>query len=309
MSSAPVLDPATARFDIACALCGRADRSVMHEKLPFQIVRCAGCGLVYTVPRLTPAAIKAMYQTDYWKSNAAKDFGYTDYVADEALYVRTFRMRGDLVAKHRAPPGRLLDVGCAAGFALTALRERGYDVYGVELSAAMADLAGRRLAVPDRIHCGTIEEVEQRALFGGRFDVITMFDVVEHVEDPVAFLATAGRLLNPGGVLVFETQNVASPFARLMGLRWQHYKFQEHLWHFAPATMKALLTKAGFELIEWSPRRGGKYVSVGFLIERAGRVHPLLSTLLSPLKPFRGCSLYLNVFDEMLVVARPARGN
>jgi SAM-dependent methyltransferase len=180
------------------------------------------------------------------------------------------------------PPARLLDVGCAAGFALTALRARGYDVHGVELSAEMAALARRRLGA-DLIHCGVLEE----GLFGGKFDVITMFDVVEHIEDPVAFLATARRMLNPGGVIVFETQNVASWFAKLMGVKWQHYKFQEHLYHFDPKTVRVLLGKAGLDLVEWSPRRGGKYVSLRFLVERAGRVHPLLSTLLAPLNAGR----------------------
>lgn len=303
MSSAPVLDPATARFELPCLLCGGTRRAVMHEKSPFQIVRCADCSFVYTLPRLAPDAIKRMYQSDYWRSDAAKDFGYTDYVADEPLYVRTFELRADLVARHRPPPGRLLDVGCAAGFALTALRARGYDVRGVELSAEMAALARKRLGGGEEVvHCGVLEE----ELFGGRFDVITMFDVVEHIEDPIAFLATARRMLAPGGIVVFETQNVASLFARLMGVKWQHYKFQEHLYHFDPRTVRVLLAKAGLELVEWSPRRGGKYVSLRFLVERAGRVHPLLSTLLAPLRLLGDRALYVNVFDEMLVVARPA---
>jgi 2-polyprenyl-3-methyl-5-hydroxy-6-metoxy-1,4-benzoquinol methylase len=306
LGSAPRLDEKSARWDIPCILCGSSRRAVMHEKAPYQIVRCADCGLVYTLPRLSSDALREMYQSDYWRSDAAKDFGYTDYVADEPLYVKTFRMRGDLVARHRPPPARLLDVGCAAGFALTALRERGYDVRGVELSKPMAELARRRLGDDAAVHCGVLEE----SLFGGaKFDVITMFDVVEHVEDPVAFLATARRMLSPGGVIVFETQNVASRFARLMGVRWQHYKFQEHLWHFDPKTMRVLLAKAGLELVEWSPRRGGKHVSLRFLVERAGRVHPLLSTLLAPLRLFGSATLYVNVFDEMLVVARPAAGS
>jgi 2-polyprenyl-3-methyl-5-hydroxy-6-metoxy-1,4-benzoquinol methylase len=303
MGSAPRLDVKSARWDIPCLLCGSLRRVVMHEKAPFQIVRCAECGLVYTLPRLPAEAIEEMYQSDYWKSGAAKDFGYTDYVADEPLYVKTFRMRGELVARHRPPPARLLDVGCAAGFALTALRERGYDVRGVELSRPMAELARRRLGDGAAIHCGLLGE----SLFGGaKFDVITMFDVVEHVEDPVAFLATARRMLAPGGVVVLETQNVASWFARLMGVRWQHYKFHEHLYHFDPKTVRVLLAKAGLELVEWSPRRGGKHVSLRFLVERAGRVHPLLSTLLAPLRLFGGTTLYVNLRDEMLVVARPA---
>ena len=67
-----------------------------------------------------------MYQKDYWQSTAAKDFGYTDYLADEERYVRTFHLRARLVEKHVTPPARLLEVGCAAGFGLRAFRERGF---------------------------------------------------------------------------------------------------------------------------------------------------------------------------------------
>jgi SAM-dependent methyltransferase len=307
MGSAPVLDEKTARFDLACLLCGSKERAVVHEKPPFRIVRCARCSLVYTLPRLSPAAIEAMYQTDYWKSDAAKDFGYTDYLADEPLYVKTFTMRGRWIARFRSPPGRALDVGCAAGFALTALQELGYDVQGVEISRAMVEVARRRLGA-ERVHHGTLDGLAASEALRGPFDLITMFDVVEHVEDPVALLAIARRLLAPGGIVVLETQNVRSAFARLLGVRWQHYKFQEHLYHFDPATVRALLANAGFEVVACTPRRGGKYVSLRFLVERAGRVHPLLSKLLKPLNVFRDRALYVNVFDEMLVVARAAPG-
>jgi 2-polyprenyl-3-methyl-5-hydroxy-6-metoxy-1,4-benzoquinol methylase len=308
MGSAPVLDEKTARYDLACLLCGGARRQVLHERKPFRIVRCADCALVYTLPRLPPDAIRAMYQTEYWKSDAARDFGYTDYLADEPCYVRTFRMRGRWIARHKPPPGRLLDVGCAAGFALTALRELRYDVFGVEISQRMAEVARRRVGA-ERVHCGVLEEVERLRPFDGPFDVITMFDVVEHVEDPVALLACARRLLAPGGIVVLETQNVSSLFARLLGVRWQHYKFQEHLYHFDPRTLAALLRKAGLDLSQWTPRRGGKYVSIGFLIERAARVRPWLSMLLKPLSPWSRSALYVNVFDEMLCVARAPSGS
>src|SRR5262245_55759586 len=290
MGSAPVLDEKTARFDLACLLCGSKERAVVHEKPPFRIVRCGRCSLVYTLPRLAPAAIEAMYQTDYWKSDAAKDFGYTDYLADEPLYVKTFTMRGRWIARHRPPPGRALDVGCAAGFALTALQRLGYDVQGVEISREMVEVARRRLGA-ERVHHGTLDGLAASGALRGPFDLITLFDVVEHVEDPIALLAAAKRLLAPGGIVVLETQNVRSAFARLLGVRWTHYKFQEHLYHFDPATVRTLLAKAGFEVVACTPRRGGKHVSLGFLIERAGRVHPLLSKLLKPLAPLRRRSL------------------
>ncbi len=305
MGSVPALDLKTARFDLPCLLCGGTRREIVHEKKPFQIVRCGDCSLVFTLPRLPPEALRAMYQTEYWRSDAAKDFGYTDYLADEPLYVKTFRMRGRWIARHRPPPGRALDVGCAAGFALTALRELGYDVHGVELSQSMAEVARRRLGA-DRIHCGVLEEVERDGLLGGRFDLVTLFDVIEHVEEPVELLAAARRLLNPGGIVVLETQNVSSLFARLLGVRWQHYKFLEHLYHFDPRTIRALLARAGLELVACTARRGGKHVSLRFVVERAGRVHLLLSKLLAPLLLLRDRSVYVNVFDEMLVVARPA---
>ena len=107
-----------------------------------------------------------------------------------------------------------------------------------------------------------------------------------------------------GGVIILETQNVASRWAKLLGIRWQHYKFQEHLYHFDPKTIVTLLDQAGLERVEWSPRRGGKYVSFRFIAERASRIHPLVAFCLAPLKLLGERALYLNFFDEMLVVTR-----
>jgi SAM-dependent methyltransferase len=259
---------------------------------------------VYTLPRLPEDELYRMYQDDYWKSDSAKDFGYTDYLADAELYKKTFRMRSTMVRRHHSPGARMLDVGCAAGFALETFQELGYDVYGVEISKSMAAESGRKIGA-ERVHHGPLES----NLFDGkRFDVITLWDVVEHVEDPIALLKLASSLLSENGILLIETQNVASLFARVMGLRWQHYKFQEHLYHFDPRTIRTLFEKAGLELVERTGRRGGKYVSLGFIVERAGRVHPVFTWLLSPLRLLSKQALYINLFDEMLVVARRAPG-
>jgi len=247
------------REDIVCLLCGGDSTTPMHEKAPFRIVRCTGCGFVYTLPRLPPEALYSMYQDDYWESDSAKDFGYTDYVADSELYRRTFRMRSALLRKHRPPPARILDIGCAAGFALEVLAEQGYEVRGVEISARMAAESARRLGA-EKVHQGPLTD---DVFPGETFDIVTLWDVIEHVEDPVALLRQVRERLRPEGILLIETQNVASLFARLLGVNWQHYKFQEHLYHFDPKTIRVLLGKAGFELLERTARRGGKYVSLG----------------------------------------------
>jgi hypothetical protein len=131
-----------------------------------------------------------------------------------------------------------------------------------------------------------------------------MWDVVEHVPDPHALLRRARELLAPGGLLVLETQDVRSPFARLLGRRWHHFKHHEHLFHFSPATIRRLLADTGLTLDALTHRHAGKHVSGGFVAERSGRLHPALPRLLGPLG--RMDAVYVNVFDEMLVLARAA---
>jgi len=300
MGSPPALELAHARRHLPCLLCGGEQLVDLHRKDPWRIVRCARCTLVFTLPRLPAEELRAMYQDDYWKSSSARDFGYTDYLGDAELYRRTFALRLRWIRKHCAPPARLLDVGCAAGFALEVFARAGYDVRGVELSASMARIAAQRVGEP-RVHAGVLTE----DVFPGlKFDLITLFDVVEHVEDPIALLDLARRRLHPGGCILLETQNVSSWFARLLGIRWQHYKFHEHLYHFDPRTVRALLQRAGLEIDAWTRRYGGKYVSFRFIAERAGRLHPWIAALLRPLQRMPSAGLYINVFDEMLVAAR-----
>jgi hypothetical protein len=121
----------------------------------------------------------------------------------------------------------------------------------------------------------------------------------------VAAVHEVRKLLAPGGKFLIETQNIDSRAAKVLGKRWQHYKHAEHIYHFNPKTLGVILERAGFDVLENRPWLGGKYVSMGFIAERAGRLHPVLSTLFSPLSLFRKCALYINLFDEMIVVAAP----
>ncbi|MFO0981650.1 MAG: class I SAM-dependent methyltransferase [Planctomycetota bacterium] len=298
----PQAAAAEMRDHLPCLLCGATEPRTMFTEPPYRIVKCTGCGLVYTLPRLPAETIAQMYQVDYWQSAQAKDFGYTDYVRDRELYLRTYRMRRKLILKYHPQPGRVLDVGCAAGYFLKTMHEIGWQTTGVELSAHMAHYARTEMALPD-VRQGMLEAQE---LEPQSFDVITFWDVIEHLEDPRPALRHAAGLLKPDGIIVIETQNVDSWFARIMGKRWQHYKYEEHLYHFSPATLPRLLAASGLQQVESSARRGGKRVSVEFIMERARRVHPIVATLLKVLKPFARTTLYVNLFDEIIAVARRA---
>jgi SAM-dependent methyltransferase len=296
--------PENAWLDVDCGLCGGKDRSLRFQDGRFSVVTCVACGLTYVTPRLCDASLlDAVYDEGYWRSQAAKDRGYTDYRADEPLYLKTYRRRMAVVQRHFQRPGRVLDVGCAAGYFLSVMQAEGWDVLGLEPSDAIRTRAEELLGA-ERVRTGLLGEAD---LPTAAFDLVTMWDVLEHIPDPVAALREVRRVLKPEGRLILETQNVASLAARVFGRRWQHYKHTEHIYHFDRRTVARVLREAGFELLENRPWLGGKYVSMGFIAERAGRLHPLLSGLLAPLRLVSRRSVYLNLLDEMIVVARPAR--
>jgi 2-polyprenyl-3-methyl-5-hydroxy-6-metoxy-1,4-benzoquinol methylase len=298
VSEAPVLEA----VDV-CMLCGSDRFEAQFAEPPYEVRRCSRCGLGWVSPRLHPAGLKEIYKSDrYWRSPSPKTQGYTDYRADERLYLDTFRKRLNFVLRDGPKSGRALDVGCAAGFCMAGLRELGFETHGLEVSETIGSHAREYFGF-DTVYIGTLESSPYP---DAHFDLITMWDVVEHVPDPVALLVKARQLLKPGGLLVIETQDIDSRFARTLGPRWHHYKHEEHIYHFTPSTVRTLLGRAGFDVTKVTHRLGGKYVSMHFIAERAARLHPVLTKVLAPLTKLERARIYLNFRDEMIVLARPA---
>jgi SAM-dependent methyltransferase len=294
--------PESALENVPCGLCGSPDADVKFTDGPFSVVTCRHCELTYVTPRLTDLdLIDHVYDEGYWTSDAAKTRGYTDYRSDAPLYLKTYRRRLRVIARYFERPGRVLDVGCAAGYFLSVMQEEGWDVTGLEPSAPIRAQAAERIGA-ENVRAGLLHEA---GLAPASFDLVTLWDVLEHIPDPVAALSHARALLAPGGKLLIETQNVDSRAAKVLGPRWQHYKHAEHIYHFNPKTLGVVLERAGFRVLENTPALGGKYVSLAFIAERAGRLNPILSTLLSPLRLAGDMALYVNLFDEMIVVSEP----
>jgi 2-polyprenyl-3-methyl-5-hydroxy-6-metoxy-1,4-benzoquinol methylase/Zn ribbon nucleic-acid-binding protein len=282
-----------------CPVCDGQEFRQAFEEPPYRVMRCVECGTAVVTPRVVDPT--SVYDAGYWRSRAARESGYHDHRAAEPLYLKTFRRRLEFVLRRRPRSGKALDVGCAAGFCMAAVRDLGFEPYGVEVSGTIASHAREHFGF-DTVHVGTIED----APFAHEtFDLITMWDVVEHVVDPRSLLSRARLLLKPDGLLVVETQNIDSPFARALGRRWHHYKHAEHIYHFTPSSLRRLLEGTGFTVDSLTARYGGKYVSLEFIAERATRVHPLLSAALRPLARLDSLSLYVNVMDELIARARP----
>lgn len=144
----------------------------------------------------------------------------------------------------RARPKRLLEVGCAGGFFVACARDLGIDAEGVEISAAAADYAARRLGIP--VTVGAFEETK----LVGRFDAVCAFHVLEHAPDAYRFLEKAHAVLEPAGWLAIEVPNVESARARREGSSWFGHQPSYHVYEFSPRTLAEVVGEAGFALVD-----------------------------------------------------------
>lgn len=289
----------------SCQVCGSSERSLKFEDGPYRVYTCSSCTFVYVTPRLTGQALLDVYNETYWKSDNPGERGYADYAKESALYLKTYQKRMKLVSKWLPQPGRILDVGCAAGYFLRVAQQQGHDVHGVELSEAISQEAIQSLG-SDRVFNGFLDDaIVARDWQPQSFDLITIWDVIEHVPEPQGLLDSIRKLIKPGGKLLLETQNVESRLAKKLGKRWHHYKHDEHLYHFNPSTIEHLLNDCGYKVLTCGSAYAGKYVSFAFLAERAGRLGKIPGLLAKPLGLLKACNLYINPHDELIVIAEP----
>jgi 2-polyprenyl-3-methyl-5-hydroxy-6-metoxy-1,4-benzoquinol methylase len=258
-------------------------------------------------PRLAEELIRQIYERDYFKTGDGARRGYRDYVADKKFHLATFRRRMLLIDQNTSSRGRLLDVGCAAGFFLQVGVRNGWEVYGVEPSVCMADYA--RLQSGLNVFRGTVKEAGFPA---GHFDVVTMWDVLEHMVDPRAELLEIQRVLKPEGLLVLETQNIASWAPKVFGKHWIHYGNDLHLFHFSPTTIIRALTETGFTPLKITSANAGKVCSLQFVTDKlrhySGVTARFADTVLRHYPQLNHRIVYVNIGDEMIACARKCEG-
>lgn len=222
-----------------CNACGARDPRGLFERDGFHIVQCTGCGFVYVGE--DPAAIDfaALYDESYY--TGGQDGAFADYVG-QARSRRASARRRLWSLRRIKPRGRLLDVGCAAGFFLDEAKAS-YEVQGVELSAYASGFARQQFGLD--VITGTLHNA---AFDAARFDLITLWDVIEHVPDPAALLAEVARLLAPGGRVVLTTGDIGSGYAQTRGAQWHLMTPPWHLYFFSPETLATMAARAGLRV-------------------------------------------------------------
>ncbi len=281
----------------SCALCGFYDPITMFRVNGYTIVRCACCGLEYVDCTVRDDFPETFYQDDFFKGGHEK-FGYADYLGDRDNNMRMASNRVRLIERFRTR-GSVLDVGCAAGFFLEALGSQ-WDRYGCEPCAGMADTAREKFG--DRIARTAFEQHDTDR----RFDVITMWDSLEHVTDPNGCLSKAYDYLKDDGLLFIGTPDSGSVAARLLGRRWYYYVPPAHLFFFDRRTLHVLLRKHGFQRqhLEYT----ATYLSMAELLINLSYLSGTTALRTLSERFAEGSRWNFNfpykVFDEMAVVAR-----
>lgn len=231
-----------------------------HNSLPYlgdsRIFKCQSCGLVFLSPELKISEIKKYYsEGNFWRDKL------NDPQQIEMLR-RNARAILSLIAFHKKPDRsvKLLDIGSHEGIFIEKANNFGYQAQGIEPNKRI--VAGARArGLP--IFEGTIENLDNQE----KFDIITLFHVLEHLPDPQSALEKIKNHLKKDGILVMEVPNIESFLAKKHGLSWKFIAL-EHLWYFSPTTIKNLLQESGFKVI-FSMKRNGEipYLSLSDIKE------------------------------------------
>jgi 2-polyprenyl-3-methyl-5-hydroxy-6-metoxy-1,4-benzoquinol methylase len=227
---------------VPCAVCG-ADRPLPllvdtvrrgGRDFAFHIVRCGDCGFVYVTPRAHGAVF------DNEAGGAARRDAAVANAPIYATGMRELRQAG-------LPDGALiLDLGCARGDFLAYASAHGYRVLGVDLNPALATVARER---GFEVHTGDLRELADLPAV----DAVTMWDVIEHVDEPVAVLAACREAVRPGGLVFFHTGNAdfqipkAQWLQRLRPAGGPYLIPYQHISHFDPRSARNVLRAAELE--------------------------------------------------------------
>jgi 2-polyprenyl-3-methyl-5-hydroxy-6-metoxy-1,4-benzoquinol methylase len=278
-----------------CVVCNETRRAAFLERAGYRICRCESCGLRFLDPQPSLEEVQAFYNREYFGSGNSERRGYDAYVADAENHRASFRNRLRRMPVPK-PGDRLLDVGAAAGYFVEQASRAAWIAEGIEPSEWAARYASQVLHQPVRL--GALEDAHYET---GAFAAVTMWEVIEHVPNPRAFLSEAARLLRPGGHLVLSTPDSGSMVTKVFGKRWLGWsKVPEHLYFFDRQNLFRLLRETGFRVSRWS------YVSITVNAAFAGRRLgtllglPILGRLPSRLGRL---SLPVNPLYDLMVVA------
>jgi len=261
--------------------------------------QCRGCRYQFVSPAVPLARLMACYE------RAAA----TNWTTDPALAgeMRLYGRKRALLERY-SPGRRVLDFGCFDGGFLAYLGPE-WERKGIEPSSAAAEVARSRGV---EVIAPTVEAVDRR--YAQTFDAVVVFDVMEHLVDPVATLVALRSLLRPGGIILMETGNTDAPEWRLTGTAYWYCGLVEHVGFFNKRSIREAGRRAGLELAHFERSRhmvgpvsyllGGALATGAYYALRAAKalavtLPPKLDNIASGIKP-----MMVDGKDHFLAVLR-----
>jgi SAM-dependent methyltransferase len=230
------------------------------RKQIYRLLRCASCSAVWLDSPPNPEEMGQHYTADYHRAIVA---------AGEGAAVSRWKDQVKLIAKYKFG-GAILDIGCSSGGFLSTMKGSAWRLYGIEMEESTAQRA--RANTGAEVFVGNATDAP---FAPASFDVITCFDVLEHVYDPRQFLNKCLQWLKPGGIFYSMMPNIDSWEAGVFGSQWYGLELPRHLSHFSPQSRRHLMTEIGFtEVLIKTPavsyvEHSAAYV-VGTVLEKVG---------------------------------------
>jgi SAM-dependent methyltransferase len=236
-----------ARAVKCCPFCDGSRSTVVHSLTApggriaevFELRECRTCGIVFLDPRLDERALTRLYDEDFYFSTG---WSYRSLAAQIIELIQVQRRRR---VERYVRPGQLLDIGSGDGSFVHHMARHGWDATGIDPSPAALQFAGHCRS-GGRFLQGSLEDYAGSA---GSLDLITMWQVLEHIGQPRQALRRCHDLLRPGGLLVASVPNIEGWSSRLTGERWWGLDVPRHLVHYSPVTLSRAVERSGLRVV------------------------------------------------------------
>ena len=230
-----------------CPLCGKTDTREwlrgpdrLHGRLDqYRLVRCRSCSVVWLSNAPWPTEMHLHYTDVYHRLISSSGRNASHRWKDRKAAIAPYKQSGVL-----------LDLGCSSGAFLESMRSASWRLHGIEMSTETAKTAEARSGA--QVFIGDIGDAPFPP---ASFDVITCFDVLEHVYDPRLVVTKVSKWLKPNGIFYVLVPNVDSAEARVFGSYWHGLELPRHLFHFSPASLKLLVASSGLEEVSVETHR------------------------------------------------------
>ncbi len=249
-----LIDPSTGKVNseivqhIPCPVCDLDDASPVFSKMGFDFVRCNHCETLYVNPQLQDDRIMQYYRRmgqdkTSERSSSAMWIDVLSNRNNQAWQVPYFEEALSMLEKHIPSQGKILDLGCSIGLFMEVAQKKGHDCIGLELEPEAHQYAlSRGLNVLQQ----TLEEAD---FSSETFDAITMFGVLEHLQNPKKILRQIWDCLKPGGVVMAIVPNAYSLAGMTLHSNARMFNGRNHLTYFSHRTLPLVLQKAGFTVV------------------------------------------------------------